>query len=134
MKDITSFFIGVGIAIIFSIILFVIPLENHSFISIELSGSGDQMKINNIEIINMKKPLINLFSPNNPSGIYNLDISIKDSDDKIILSATVNKLGQGESTFMINDNFHLKNELNINSILSLEGEKIDEKSFNQEIK
>ena len=56
----------------------------------------------NVAVINVKSPIINLFSQKNPTGDYIIDLQILDSNRQVVLFGKLTNLGIGQSIFKLN--------------------------------
>lgn len=110
--------------------LFLFPLIETQSLTVNIALIDNQLEINSMDIVNIKKPLINIFSKSNPISNYRLKIDIVEIETDKRISESIENVGLGKSIFPISeDRLEGAIELTIGlhldkKLLDFEGKKI----------
>lgn len=114
-------------------LLFFVPIIKTQYLIVGINGEGSNAQVGYSYVSEIRKPIINLFSPANPTNGFILKVSIID-ENKTSISGDLYNVGTGESSFKINSATELIGNISVSTSLLYNGEILQNKTFEGKIR
>lgn len=113
---------------------FFLPIVSQQTLNVDIRGIENSAVVNSINIVNIKKPLVDIFSKTNPTNGYTLIVSIVSKDDnKPLLTANIFGMGSGNSVYVINGK-SISGNISTSYILLYNNITLSQNTISQDVK